>query len=77
MHQVLACGIIEDGHTGKQHPKENGHIDSEKHLGDHHRGGLPPQPGRRLNALDSVVGFAALRRFVLLAPRANLFAKRK
>ncbi len=55
----------------QRHGDADGDIDAEDALGDWHRTGLRPHPWRSLDSLNGGI-VAALRRFMLHAPLANL-----
>src|SRR5258708_34799490 len=78
MHQILARRTVENRNSRKSHAEENGDVDPEDGFRHNVRSGLPPQPGRSLDALDRVFRFQTpLGSFVLNAPRTDLLPKRK
>jgi hypothetical protein len=73
MHEI-GTRRREEGNSSERHAQEDSHVDAENGVGDNHRTGLRPRPGRGFHPLDGHI-FATLRRFVLHAPRAKLLAE--
>jgi hypothetical protein len=72
----LPHGWLGDGNAGQYHGDEDCDIDTENGLRHDHRIGLPLHPGGRFDALEGRI-LAALRRFMLHAPLADLSAESK
>src|SRR5271169_3348973 len=70
----LGRGWVEGRDSSQCHGDEDRNVDAENGLSHRHRTGLRAHPGRGFDSLDGGI-LAALRRFMLHAPLAKLFAE--